>query len=415
MEHTVIKHTVLKEKEGTYYTIPFEVPEQTESFVLTYQYEKVSQGLTGKRADACIIDLGVMDCDGRFIGWSGSARNSITIGEFSSTSGYFCEPIKAGEWQIIIGAYKVNGEKVDVTYEIEFKEKSTKLYYGDLHVHSTASDGEFSVAQLAERAKAAGLDFLAVADHNNFCENFSLPRVAGLTFLPAVEWTHYKGHMNFFGVKAPFENSFIANTKQEMECLISQAKALGAVVSVNHPCCDICPYLWDNEEAYDMMEIWNGPMREVNRRAIEKWTELLKTGRKLPAVGGSDFHRKCSPVKLGQPVNGVYSSSASSEGLLEAIRSGHLFIASSKKAPALLLTCEGKMMGDTVITDKAFVTLTITAERLGGCSLSLVTKKGETTVGTGSTELDKECGFAYVKAVSKNGTVRAITNPIYFS
>ncbi|MGN1419221.1 MAG: PHP domain-containing protein, partial [Acutalibacteraceae bacterium] len=223
-------HTVKKEKEGTYYTVPFEVPENTVSFTVTYKYEKVSQGLLGKNKNACIIDLGIIDCDGKFIGWSGSARDSITVGEFSSTNGYFSQPIKPGKWQIIVGAYKINASQIDVHYQVEFEEKKKKFLFGDLHMHSTASDGQFTVPQLAQKAKEIGLDFIAVADHNNYCENFSLPRVPGITIIPAVEWTHYKGHMNFFGIKAPFENSFIANSKEEMKKLISDAKEKGAVI-----------------------------------------------------------------------------------------------------------------------------------------------------------------------------------------
>lgn len=67
-------------------------------------------------------------------------------------------------------------------------------------MHSTASDGRKDVYTLAKKAQKTGLDFIAVSDHNNYSENFSLPKISGLTFIPAVEWTHYKGHMNFFGV-----------------------------------------------------------------------------------------------------------------------------------------------------------------------------------------------------------------------
>jgi DNA polymerase (family X) len=37
---------------------------------------------------------------------------------------------------------------------------------GDLHVHTTASDGKFSITEMAEAAKARGYDYLAVTDHS---------------------------------------------------------------------------------------------------------------------------------------------------------------------------------------------------------------------------------------------------------
>ena len=413
---TVIKHKVKKTEQGTYYTLPFTVPENTDSFTVTYEYPKVSQGLTDRKS-ACIIDIGIMDPEGRFIGWSGSARKQITVGEFSSTEGYFSQPIAAGEWRIIIGAYRINSDEVEVKYTVTFSQKRIRLFYGDLHVHSTASDGKYSVSELAAMAKKKGLDFLAVADHNNFSENFSLPRVPGLSFIPAVEWTHYKGHMNFFGVKAPFENSFIANSREDMRNLISHARALGAVVSVNHPECSVCPYLWADDEAFDMMEIWNGPMRGANVRAIAHWTKLLGEGRRVTAVGGSDFHRSMSPVRMGNPVNGVYSESASSQNLLNAVKNGHLFVSSGVNAPALLITCGDKMMGDSVMADGDTVSVNISAERLSGCSLYAVTAQGEHRVEKGAGELavSADSVFVYLKAVSAGGVIKAVTNPIYIT
>ena len=225
----------------------------------------------------------------------------------------------------------------------------------------------------------------------------------------------YKGHMNFFGVKAPFENSFIANSREDMRNLISHARALGAVVSVNHPECSVCPYLWADDEAFDMMEIWNGPMRGANVRAIAHWTKLLGEGRRVPAVGGSDFHRSMSPVRMGNPVNGVYSESASSQNLLNAVKSGHLFVSSGVNAPSLLITCGDKMMGDSVMADGDTVLIEISAERLSGCSLYAVTAQGEHRVEKGAGELavSDDSVFVYLKAVSAGGVIRAVTNPIY--
>ena len=420
MKSIVINHRAEKEKEGTYYTVPFEVPENVEALTVTYKYNKITQGITGHRKDANIIDLGIMDCDGRFIGWSGSARESVTVGEFSSTKGYFSKPIKSGTWNIIVGAYKICGDFTDIEYTIEFQEKKSRFYFGDLHIHTVASDGQYTAYEIAEKAKKIGLDFVATADHNNYSENFSLPKVDDLTFIPAVEWTHYKGHMNFFGVKAPFENSFIANSHEEMKNLIDKARGRGAVVSVNHPKCTVCPYLWEDEETFDMMEIWNGPMRNVNMNGIKWWTELLSKGRKIPAVGGSDYHRTKSPVKLGNPVNAVYSPSRSAEDLLESIKKGHLYITSSVNGAKLFLKCGSFIMGDTVVSDKSYADLTVGAKNFGTAKIILVTtlKERELTVkdGTCSVTVDRKEKFAYVKAIKNifgKPMVTAITNPIY--
>ncbi len=418
----VLKHTVPKKKEGTYYTLEFNVPQNIERITVSYRYPGKQKGTKYKPA-ANIIDLGLIDADEKFLGWSGSAHKKIFIGAYASSAGYLAKPIKPGCWHILIGAYKVRAEGADVEFEITFEEKSKKWIFGDLHSHSTASDGKLDIYQLGKMAKKKGLDFIAVSNHNNYAENLALPHKSGLTFIPAVEWTHYKGHMNLFGPTNPFENSFVANSEDEMKAVINKAKELGALVSVNHPKCSFCPYLWDDENGFDIIEIWNGPMRAANMRAIAWWTELLKKGRRLPAVGGSDFHRRHRFVSLGNPVTAVSADSASVKDILTALSSGHAYVTFCVKGPRLELQYNEAGMGDSIRLQENCL-LEITASRLRGTQLILVTEKGEKTLAGYSkggalyaAVKPEGPGFAYVKAVRHalgHEIIRAVSNPIYF-
>lgn len=414
-------HLVTKEEEGTYYTVDFDVPENVDSITVRYDYLRETKGFLGDLVPTNTIDIGLMDQNGRFLGWSGSAKSEITVGEFSSSAGYLSEPICPGKWKIIVGAYHVLPQGVEVTYEVDFDFKREKLLFGDLHIHTTASDGFFDASEIGKKAKEIGLDFIGLANHNNFSENLNLPHIDGLTFVPAVEWTHYKGHMNFFGVKEPFENSFIANSEDEMHDIIAKARQRGAVISVNHPKCGICPYLWEGED-FDMLEVWNGPMRPTNIRGLEYWTTLLRQGRKIPIVGGSDYHKPHMPVKLGNPVTGVYSPSMNADDIISSLQKGHSFVTSGVDGVKLELRCGEAMMGDTVEM-KGAATLEIKAENLKGETLVLVTDAGEQLIakhkfGAYNKTLTLLSGkFAYVKAIKNifgNEMFTAVTNPIYF-
>lgn len=46
--------------------------------------------------------------------------------------------------------------------------KPGKWYKGNLHSHSTASDGSFSPEELADCYREKGYDFIAITDHNKF-------------------------------------------------------------------------------------------------------------------------------------------------------------------------------------------------------------------------------------------------------
>lgn len=409
-------HEITKDKEGLYYTLPFNVPEGVVKITIAYDYYKPTKGVMGDLKPSNTIDIGLMDEKGNFLGWSGSSHKTIYVGEYDSSSGYLCKKINPGQWQIIVGAYHVMDCGVEVTYNIDFEYEGEVLLFGDLHMHSAASDGVFSAYELGRLAKEKDLDFIGIANHNNFAENLALPHIDGLTFVPAVEWTHYKGHMNFFGVAAPFENSFIANTKEEMQSIIAHARSLGAVVSVNHPICPICPYKWEDEDAFDMIEVWNGPMRPSNVKALEWWTSLLKKGRQLPIVGGSDFHKPKQFAKLGIPVTGVYSASRSAEDILHAIRNGKCFVTDGVSSVKLKLYYGDCVMGQAA-EFKEETPLKIYSDAK---NVILVTDKGEKEIslthGYAEVKLEK-VKFAYVKVFkgfSKLKRICAISNPIYF-
>lgn len=421
MEDTVIRHHISKEMEGAYFALPFEVPPGARAVTVSYDYPAKGRGAMKDLKPSNTVDLGLCNEKGEFLGWSGSARQSVFVGRHASTPGYLTCEVNPGTWQILVGAYHVEDAGVDVTYRISFTEPAAvtkpepRWYSGDLHMHSTASDGVFSPWELGALAKNEGLDFIAVADHNNYAENLRLPSVPGVTFIPAVEWTHYKGHMNFFGVAAPFENSFIANTAQEMRAVVAHARSLGAVISVNHPKCPFCPYLWEDDTAFDMMEIWNGPYTPRNAKAVNWWRSLLCEGRRIPIVGGSDFHKPGALVKFARPVTSVYAGAPDASALLAAVRAGHAYVTESVKGPRLELAYGSAFMGDATAYDPEIpVTVKTDASRV-----TFVTDAGETAVRVknGAARFSAEnARFVYAKteAALIPGRLLAISNPIYF-
>ena len=421
MKKQTIRHLVKKSAEGRYYSIEFDVPEGVSSITVEYRYPRIARGGV---PNLNIVDLGLEDERGRFLGWSGSARKRVTVGEYDATPGYNMTPVRPGKWKILIGAYRIQPGGVPVIYTITFEEKRAQWLFGDLHVHSDASDGEYDIPTLAKMAKRQGLDFLSVTNHNNYAANLSLPQIPGLTLIPGVEWTHYKGHMNFYGVAQPFSNSFLANSESEMQCIIQQARQAGALISVNHPKCNLCPYLWQDDRCFDMMEIWNGPMRRVNINGIAWWTSLLSEGRKIPAVGGSDFHRSGQTVRLGHPVTAVYSSSRSAADILDAILHGHSYITSGINGVRLSLQCEGRSFGDSV-SENGTHTVLFSAEKMPrGSRLELICDKGKLAYaaarnGCAKGRADvKGVRFVYLLAsLSMTPFGRyplAVSNPIYF-
>jgi hypothetical protein len=327
MEDTEIRvqRFVKKSEEGLYLTVPFEVPEDTEEFRISYEYDRKS----------AIIDIGLNDSAGRFIGWAGSDRETLQISEVNSSPGFETCEIRPGWWQIILGAYHVPENGIIVTYTVRFASKKVRLLRGDLHMHTVASDGVFTCDQLKAIAKSQNLDFIAITDHNNYAylrRNFSDDQV---TVIPGVEWTHYKGHINLLGSTHPFR-SFTANSKGEMLAVLREAKENGALLSVNHPFCPNCGWRFGFDIPFDMVEIWNGALAaDANLDCMAWWDSLLQAGRQVPIVGGSDFHRFEAGRTLALPCTFVYARSRSAADILAALRAEHGFVSVSQNGPVI--------------------------------------------------------------------------------
>jgi len=343
-------------RQGEYFTIPFNMPDNIEVFSLSYHYERrpakeipIETGRFISRSEANIIDLGLIAPDGAQIGASGSDKLSITISETQATPGYLPCKLVPGEWRIIVGAYKVADQGVEVNYELTFTAKYARWLKGDVHTHTIASDGVLSVMELAQHCRQNGLDYLAISDHNQMFSTGSLIEPAPLTLISGIEWTHYQGHANFLGVDQPYDEPFMANTFEEVKDRFISARSRGAFIMVNHPCDPVCPFLFDMQALpHDCLEVWNGPMRGSNLQAIGLWQNLLASGQKVPICGGSDYHRDSLLLFPGGPTTCVYAMSASPADILAALKLGHAFITYSASGPTLEMHAGEAVMGDSV-------------------------------------------------------------------
>lgn len=353
--HKTLTFDIRPDQQGSYLTLPFTMPENMAGFHLTYRYKdfnETSQALAGgeftSRERANIIDLGLVGSDGRQVGASGSDKASISISGREATPGYTPQPLTPGEWQILVGAYKIAPDGVTVTYELEFIPKAYRLLMGDPHTHTIGSDGVLSLEELAAHARKQGLDFLAITDHNQTVSPAMLIRIPGITLIPGVEWTHYRGHANFLGLERPYDEPFFVGG-ENIRPRFQKAHDRGAVIVINHPCDENCGFQFNlNELPFDLLEIWNGPMRESNQRAVALWQSMLASGQKVHAVGGSDYHRDNLFQILGGPSVGVYSLSNSPDDILTALKAGHSFITFAPRGPILEMTSDDALMGDTV-------------------------------------------------------------------
>jgi hypothetical protein len=359
--------TPADKQQSDYAYIPFDLPQSARRLRVSYRYSAPIS--SDEREGGNVIDIGLFDPRGTgfpggpgFRGWSGSARSEFTITLTKATPGYLPGLLPAGRYHIVLGLYRIWEHGAD--YEIRVRadpgvapeppafrpplqheappysrERPTLWLRGDLQSHTYHSDGKGSPAQLVAKARALGLDFLAITDHNNVSNHPYLAALAdeNLLLIPGQETTTFYGHMNIWGSGSWCD--FRSRSDTEMSTIIQLAHASGGLCSINHPKTDGPPWEYALDLPVDAMEVWQGPWPWRNEESLSLWEGLLNAGRQLTAVGGSDYHCPAGAdtnfLRLGQPTTWVKATERSVPAVLDAIRAGRASISAMADGPRL--------------------------------------------------------------------------------
>jgi hypothetical protein len=229
-------------------------------------------------------------------------------------------------------------------------------YRGDLHAHSLYSDGDSTVAAMLARAEALGFDFFTLTEHDTSLggspRHWSDPDYSSETMalLYGIEWTTAYGHANIWAAQPfSYEELWQANRENNPEAALAAAHTQSALFSLNHPSSILPSLQWDYpvpEEA-DGIEVWNSLYRlpSLNRWAGHGfWDDLLRQGRRIPGVGGSDAHMLYGWMSRfwgpGNPTTWVYAEELTAEAILAGIKAGRVTISYAPDAVRVLLSAD---------------------------------------------------------------------------
>lgn len=324
-------------------------------------------------------------------------------------------------------------------------------YRGDFHVHTNVSgDGATAPpAAVAEMAKAEGLDFLAITDHNTIEALAHVRSSQSMVIIPGMEVTLGTGHFNVFGIagRQPWmEHLHPGENKRPMTPghvtgadLIRRSAEAGLVTSINHPV--LTPWAWQ-EEATDLrfvhcLEVWNDPYwpdnRFANPAAVKLWTRWLDSGLRITAIGGSDYHYPPSREegrpgeRLGCPSTYVGARDLSVDAIVDGLRHRRAYVTIGPRV-AFHGVVDGKVygIGDRVRIWDAEVELAASVElsTVTTAHAKIVSHTGVVaehavhrelsglrwTVGVNPTQAE----WYRLDVIGPDGELLAITNPIFF-
>jgi hypothetical protein len=326
--------------DSTWHYLDFAVPPGCGGFTVT---------TSCSRSDA-VIDLGCLGPQG-WRGWSGAARTWFAISDSEATPGYL-PGVVDGTWKVVIGLHRVPAPGVDLSVEVRLTPTpmpptppappaparpprpdlptvdGMTWLAGDLHCHTVHSDGADPIEAVAALAVSAGLDFLAVTDHNTTSHHRFLPSIGaryGLDLLPGQELTTWRGHANVLG------DIGWVDFREPADAWIREVADRGGLLSVNHPVCGDCAWRQPIAQPPPLLETWHSSWLDRADGAPLAFRQAFAPT-SVP-VGGADYHRAGSGGLPGHPTTWVLAADGDVWGGLTA---GRTAISAGPGAPLLL-------------------------------------------------------------------------------
>ena len=321
-------------------------------------------------------------------------------------------------------------------------------YCGDFHVHTNASsDGDYPPTVVAELARAEGLDFVTITDHNTITGLSELEENLNFPIIPGIEITLDKGHFNVFGIEdrhhwiedigASSREVHLPSRYSSVTELMEQTAQVGLLNSINHP--RLHPWDWRYHETdlryVHCVELWNDLYWPgnvfANPKTVELWTNWLNAGYRVTAIGGSDYHYSPKPdqgkpgERLGQPTTFVYAEELSSSAILNGLQRGRAYVT---KGPRVKFKAEiggtAYMIGDNIWDPTGDIELTATIDHDPGLFHAQLVRNGQIIASMHiegpqtsvqfQDQVDTTTSAWYrFEVLDRNWEVLAITNPIF--
>ena len=384
--------------------LPFDVPPGVQRIQVSTSHENFSAAGIARN----VLDLGVFGPAGHdlgnaagFRGWSGGARSRFEISGAYATPGYLPGPIEPGPWAIALGPVVLSpwGMAWDARVTMERGPSSPappesqpeqqtspasitgpRWYRGDLHLHTVHSDGDRHPEELVSVARTSGLDFIVSTEHNTNSANrvWQACHTGGLLVIPGEEVTTRHGHWLAIGLPPrAWVDWRYGPSDGVFPRFAAQVRDGGGLVVAAHPSVPLPGAAWEfGFDDVDALEVWNGKWNLDDEMSLRTWQRLLRQGRWLVAVGGSDSHGGHQTVGLPQTV--VHADELSAPAIIHGLRCGHSYLArSSDVALDLTASTDGGVAGpgQTLHADGR-VTITAVLSGAPATSVALITAEG---------------------------------------
>jgi len=221
---------------------------------------------------------------------------------------------------------------------------------GNLHTHTTNSDGDASPEHVSEWYHEHGYDWLCLSDHNHLTilEGSKAEKSKWPLLVHGEEVTSRQSvgpvHVNGYGINELVEASDSTDIVTAMRENVERIIAAGGMASINHP-----NFRWAFDdgammqvEGYKFMEVFNGHPNTHNDGGGGKtstagiWDRLLSHGRRVWGIAVDDSHHYTNEFAADRSNPGrgwvqVDADTPTEHGILEAMSRGDFYASTGVK------------------------------------------------------------------------------------
>ena len=298
-----------------------------------------------------------------------------------------------------------------------------KWFKGNIHTHTTESDGDDTPENVVRWYRRHGYDFLVLSDHNHLTlfeyaagrRRFKRPlTVPGEEVTLSIHEGRTPIHINAIGISRVVEPIDAKETVPTLQANVDAIIGAGGIASINHP---NSRWSFDHDHIKEvtgatLLEIYNGhPASNVHgapgKASYEEiWDGVLSAGRTIFGVATDDSHhyKDFHPAR-SNPGRGwivVRAEALEVEAILDGLASGRFYSSTGVELDDLDQSAEAVSL--SVRTERDFIYTTAFIGR-GGKVLH------ESTGPEASYEPSGEEGYVRAVVRSSSGT-RAWTQPV---
>lgn len=214
-----------------------------------------------------------------------------------------------------------------------------RWFKGNLHLHTTTSDGELTPQEAVDGYREQGYDFLAITDHNQVVDVSALDG-GGMTLLPGVEIGALKAELgqSIHLVGIGVTDVPALPESEHPQDFVDALNEVAQVSFVAHPSwssltfADILPL-----EGIIGVEVFNATCRRgIGRGTSEvQWDDCLARGRRFFGLAVDDAHRHYDDLYGGWVM--LKAEEATPEAIYAALRAGHFYASSGPIIESVVL------------------------------------------------------------------------------